>query len=32
MNINIFETKKIAGKFILNLLQVKEPQHCYRKY
>ena len=27
-----FETEKIAGKFTLNLLQIKEPQHCYRKY
>ena len=32
MNGNIFEIEKIAGKFTLNLLQVKEPQHCYRKY
>ena len=26
----MFETEKIAGEFTLNLLQVKEPQHCYR--
>ena len=27
MNVNIFETEKIAEKFILNLLQVKKNCH-----
>ena len=32
MNVNMFDTEKIAGKFTLNLLQVEEPQYCHRKY